>query len=913
MAVARSLVPDVTPAARAAIMKYSYGSLGVLLIASSALISPSALAQQAGTPDVAAPQASPPTETIVVLGEYIPEPLQETSEVAAFLTNVDLERAGDSDAAEALTRVTGLSIAEGRFIYVRGLGERYSSATLNGLTLPSPEPLQRVVPLDLFPTGLLDGVAVQKSYSVEYPGEFGGGVIDLTTLALPDNSYLKAGISGGMNSETTLANGYTYEGDELDVIGFDDGTRKIPAALYRTMTSGQQVNSGTLDLDSTLTAPQEVMVVGQSLENAKLRLVQENTQIPGNFGVDLAGGHIIDLDGGNTRIGLTGVLGFSNDWETQDGIQQQLSGSSFRDFNYTTTNNNVGWDSLIQAGALIGAHEIKFTNLYVRRTTKQTKVAFGTDPLSTDAGLRDERTAWFERELFSSQLSGDFDFGNLDIGVAASYGQTSRESPYEWNYRTNFNLNDDNRYRYAGSDSIASAKLKFSDLQDEVAAARIDVSYAVPMSGVRDMVFSGGLSHSDNSRKSIEDNYRFVDAIPADSVLEQARVDFLFSDYNLSVGTHPTQPTLAMIELAQSSDNNADHRAKLEVTGAYLKADLEPLPFVRTTIGLRGERAIETLYTQQSFLGGRCSGATGCFEIKNGYYLPAAIVTWNFMPDMQLKGGASQTIGRPQFRELAPAQYLDPDSDRTFSGNPFLKDTRLTNFDLRYEWYFDRAQYFTVGGFFKELSRPVESFVFQFSDGQLGQSYLNAPAAEILGAEFEVKKIWDLPFESGLLANSSLLLQANYTYADSQLSIGSSDTVATLGSSTATVPTLVPASNFFTDGAQMQGQSEHVVNLQFGVESETDQATLLMTYVSERVSARGSAGEPDYIQDPGVILDFNYRRQLTLGGRPLTFTVRAENLLGEDYDEYQQASGGEVIINRYDLGTSLTFGLSTEF
>lgn len=890
-------------------MKSSYRSLGVLLIASSALITPAALAQQAETPE----QATPPTETIVVLGEYIPEPLQETSEVAAFITNVDLERSGDSDAAEALTRVTGLSIAEGRFIYVRGLGERYSSATLNGLTLPSPEPLQRVVPLDLFPSGLLNGVAVQKTYSVEYPGEFGGGVIDLTTLALPEESYLKAGVSGGVNSATTLSDGYTYEGDELDVIGFDDGTRKIPAALYRTMVAGQQVNSGTLDLDPTLTGPQEVMVVGQSLENSKLRLVQKNTQIPGNFGLDFSGGQIIDLDGGNTHIGLTGVLGFSNDWETQDGVQQQLSGSSFRDFNYTTTNNNVGWDGLVQAGVEFGSHVVKFTNLYVRRTTKQTKVAFGYDPLNTDAGLRDERTAWFERELFSSQLSGDFDFGDLDVGVAASYGQTSRESPYEWSFRTNFDLNDDDRYRYAGSDSIASAKLKFSDLQDEVAAARIDVSYAVPMSGVRDMVFSGGLSHSDNSRKSFEDNYRFVDSIPDGSVLEQARVDFLFSDYNLSVGTHPTQPTLAMIELAQSSDLNADYRAKLEVTGAYLKADLEPIPYLRTTIGLRGERAIETLYTRDSFLGGGCTSARGCFELKNGYYLPAAIVTWNFLPDMQLKGGASQTIGRPQFRELAPSQYLDPDSDRTFSGNPFLKDTRIDNFDLRYEWYFDSAQYFTIGGFFKELSRPVESFVFQFSDGQLGQSYLNAPAAQILGAEVEVKKIWDLPFESGLMANSSLLVQANYTYADSQLKIGASDTVATLGSATATTPTLVPATNFFSDGAQLQGQSEHVANLQVGVENETSQATLLMTYVSERVSARGNAGEPDYIQDPGVILDFNFRQDFDVSGRPMTFSFRAENLLGEDYDEYQTAGSSEVIINRYDLGTTLTVGLSTEF
>jgi TonB-dependent receptor len=898
-------------------------SLSAMLIATSALIAPAALAQEAAQPgagnqEAASPPGTPSTpgeparETIIVQGEYIPEPLQETSEVASFITAVDLERQGDSDAAEALTRVTGLSIAEGRFIYVRGLGERYSSATLNGLTLPSPEPLQRVVPLDLFPSGLLGGVAVQKTYSVEYPGEFGGGVIDLSTVALPEESYLNFGLSAGANTASTLATGYTYEGDELDVIGFDDGTRKIPAALQQALSAGQLVNSSTLNLDPALTAPQEVARIGQSLENAKLRLVQKNTSIPGNLDADLSGGHIIDLGGGYTRIGLTAVAGFSNDWEVQDGVQQQLSGSNFRDFNYTTTNNDVGWDGLAQAGVQFGDHEIKLTNLYVRRTTKQTKVAFGTDPLNTDASLRDERTAWFERELFSSQLAGTFDFGALDIGVAAGYGATSRESPYEWNYRTNFNLNGDNRYRYAGNESVANARLKFSDLQDEVSSARLDVSYAIPRSGVRDMVFSAGLSHSDNSRKSTEDNFRFVDAIPAGSVLEQARVDFLFSDFNQSVGTHPTQPSLALIELQQSADINADYRAKLEVTGAYLKADLEPIPYLRTTLGVRGERAIETLYTREAFLGGACLASRGCFELKEGYYLPAAIVTWNFLPDMQLKGGASQTIGRPQFRELAPAQYLDPDSDRTFSGNPFLRDTRINNFDLRYEYYFGRQQFFTVGGFFKELSRPIESFVFQFSDGQLGQSYLNAPAAEILGGEIEIKKLWDSPF-GGFLADKTFLTQANYTYADSQLKIGASDTVNTLGSATATAATPVPATNFFRDGAQLQGQSEHVANLQLGWEDDVAQGTFLVTYVSERVSARGNAGEPDYIQEPGVIVDFNYRHRIDLGARPVTFTFRAENLLDENYDEYQQVSGGEVVINRYDLGTTFTVGLSTEF
>lgn len=131
-------------------------------------------------------------DQVVVRGEYIPEPMLQTSEVASFVTREDMERTGDSSAAVALTRVTGLSLSRGKYVYVRGLGERYSSALFNGSPLPSPEPMQRVVPLDLFPSDVLQSVTVQKTYSADYPGEFGGGVIDLQSMAVPEKPFFRS-------------------------------------------------------------------------------------------------------------------------------------------------------------------------------------------------------------------------------------------------------------------------------------------------------------------------------------------------------------------------------------------------------------------------------------------------------------------------------------------------------------------------------------------------------------------------------------------------------------------------------------------------------------------------------------------------------------------------------------------------
>ena len=99
---------------------------------------------------------------------------QSRSRIANFLSMEDLDRTGDSNAAQALMRLTGLSVASGRYVYVRGLGDRYSAALLNGASLPSPDPLRRQVPLDLFPSNILAGATVQKTFSPNYPGEFGG-------------------------------------------------------------------------------------------------------------------------------------------------------------------------------------------------------------------------------------------------------------------------------------------------------------------------------------------------------------------------------------------------------------------------------------------------------------------------------------------------------------------------------------------------------------------------------------------------------------------------------------------------------------------------------------------------------------------------------------------------------------------
>ena len=174
-------------------------------------------------------------EEVVVSGSFIPDEKRDTSEISAILDSSEIERTGDDNIAVALTRLTGLSLVRGKYVYVRGLGERYSAATLNGSNLPSPEPLKRVVPLDLFPTQIIDSSVIQKTYSADMPAEFGGGIIEIETKPVPTERILDFSFSSGFNSATSLSDGLLYDGGDDDDFGYDDGIRNFPDSVQQAI------------------------------------------------------------------------------------------------------------------------------------------------------------------------------------------------------------------------------------------------------------------------------------------------------------------------------------------------------------------------------------------------------------------------------------------------------------------------------------------------------------------------------------------------------------------------------------------------------------------------------------------------------------------------------------------------------
>jgi TonB-dependent receptor len=301
---------------------------------------------------------------------------------------------------------------------------------------------------------------------------------------------------------------------------------------------------------------------------------------------------------------------------------------------------------------------------------------------------------------------------------------------------------------------------------------------------------------------------------------------------------------------------------------------------------------------------------------EESYWLPAATLTWNFAEDLQMRMGYSQTIARPQLRELAVSPFTDPDTGRSYRGNPLLKDSKFDNYDARLEYYFGQDQFVTAGGFYKEITDPVEEAIF-VSD-RIYTGFLNAPKAVLYGAELEFRTHFDMPFDAlPFLDGEIWRFAANYTYTHSEVQADAGDLVTDPFNEPYSPQ---PASNYGLDKSPaLQGTPENLANIQFGFETDASQMTLLVGWVDERILRRGNTNVPDVIENPGVNVDLTFRRDFTFGDTTVTFGASGRNLLDEDHEEYQtvaQSVGGEPVrteFNSYARGRSFSLSLTSKF
>jgi outer membrane receptor protein involved in Fe transport len=868
---------------------------GVLLATTFAIRA--SIAQEAADAPVVEKQAAEadidvPGGAIIVLGSAPGSIQRTTTQVVSVLTNEDIARTGDGDIAGALGRVAGLTVVGDGFVYVRGLGDRYSLALLNGSPLPSPEPLRRAVPLDLFPTDVIASSLVQKTYSPNFSGEFGGGVINLTTLNIPKAGFLNVSFSGSGDTETTGQLGYNYFGSDTDWTGY--GNRDLPPALKSFFASRERMSAGNVDTGT----------IARELVTPDDGLVQKVGEIPANFSGSITGGDSWVL--GNSELGFVATAGYNNKWRTRDNVEQtpgnlDLSTTN-KDYHTIETSNRIISNAMLGVGYQFGdGNNLRWTNLYVHDTLKQTGLSQGQWNVTyTGWDFLEQSTAQYERELISSQLSGGFRLDPVNIDARVSYSHSKRESPYELDIgyaRDNIAADPYGAFfmnRLSGQNRNY-ANIAFSDLNEDLWSGGAGVTWPIRTS----LSLSAGYEYTYTQRDSARREFQ----IRAPSTFPSA-IGLLRPDYLLG----PAVVDYYDVGLIETTETDPAFAAQLRVHAGYLQAQAELVEGLELSAGARYEHGQEDVRPEQVFTTLTNSGAST--SLSNDYLLPAATLTWKFAEDQQLRFNVSKTIARPQFRELMFQKYSDPESNRDYLGNPLLTDGEFVNAEARYEWYFAYDQRFAVAGFYKDINKPIEAYTTYPEGDSPVTSYANAPSAQLYGAEFEAQKYFLLGdvSSSTFLASRRAVVIGNYTYSKSKIHVGANDTVEIYGSN----QTTRAATDYFTDGSPLTGQSDHVVNLQFGLEKvdSMSQQTILFSYASDRVTSRAGGASPDIVEAPGLRVDFVARQGFSFFGQDSELKLEVRNIFGQGYKEFQQLDGNTIYYNRYDVGT--TFGASFE-
>ena len=493
-------------------------------------------------------------QTVVVRGQFIPDEKRSTSEVSSLLDAADFQVQGDTSAASALARLAGISTADNKFIYVRGLNERYSSALLNGSPLPSPAPLRRVAPLDLFPTSALESILVQKTYSPNLPGEFGGGLVDIRTKGAPNEPFFEVSVSAGGDTESTLQDGFLYDGGDTDFLGIQDGSRDLPSLA----------NGPSVDFGRELT------------DNSSLLVRQEGTVAP-NFGANVNGGYRYDINN-DISIGAIGAFGYSTDWQSREGIRgkavrlsqasEEISPEEQRI--RRSTQNEVSLNGLLNIGLdLYNDHEIQFTGLITRSSEKEARQVVGTT--EEDAGVfRDDALEFFERQLWTTQIRGKHvfpDLLNLELEWRGSYSEALRDAPYQLFNR--YRQLSDGSYTLQGSP--AANRFLFSRVDDDTTDFGFDFTLPLEIGGSDctyfcDVELKTGYAYVENDRVASSRQFD-ISGVGNNLIPQGTRLDYIYS-YIFNGGGGSVSETGSVI-FPQA------YRATLEIDAAYVGVDAQ--------------------------------------------------------------------------------------------------------------------------------------------------------------------------------------------------------------------------------------------------------------------------------------------------------------------------------------------------
>lgn len=813
--------------------------------------------------------------------------------VSETISREAMKRTVGSGASDIVKRLPGLVVRDDRYLVIRGLGDRYVGALLNDNRLPSPDPFRRAVPLDLFPVDFLDDLAVYKTYAPNLPGDFVAGLVALGLRDFPDKLEYSLGVRGGVNiPQTTGQDFLTYRGSPLDNLTLGTRFREPPAT----------------------TPPFSVAEVP---ETRRYRIARgfrniwsfEKDDAPPNYG----GNFSIGNRWGPVGVQLGGI--YSNEFrQANDGLRRSYRNPAGLDagksasievidefFDVDQGRQTVKLGGVLTTGWQISdQHRLTFRGLVNR---------FGVDTVQREFGIVENQRAtdpqeftrqWYlsyiVEQLAMGQMAGAHDLGFARLDWRSALSQTTRSEP-DTRYVTYQGTRD--RLRFSADLPLSGNRIN-NITREKLTDSMVDVTVPFPTRLPFTDVWRGlpaqfkfGPAYSYRQRSFDQRRFVFQANDATQDVLR--RPEDLFA---------PSQLRPGLADFTEETRVSDSFEATQEIIGGYGLLDL---PIVRNRLRVQGGARVEySLIRLDTGVRNTYTGGPGTplvcpddpigvdcfarFTIKTIDPLPAVNLVYSPLDDMNVRLSWSESVSRPEFRELAPAEFPTQRGERSSFGNPLLQPAAIRNWDVRWEWFFSPLELVSLSFFRKSIDQPIEK-VSILAGPEIAETWLNAGAATVTGFEFEGRK--NLGFVHRWL--DPINLEVNAAYIDSTVTVPKTKVFGLETQQTSGERRMLDAAPFIVNASVEYSRPDLFT------------ARLLYLTVGPTISSGGSVGVPDTIFERRNQLDAVLSVPLKRWtGNPLSLRVTAENLLNEPF---VFTVGGEPL-RRAVSGVKISFGIS---
>lgn len=805
-------------------------------------------------------------ETITVLAPKIKGSLAEllnekkvSLQVSEVLSSESMAKTGDSDSAQSLKRVTGLTLMNGKYVYVRGLGERYSSVLYNSQSVPSPEPSRRIVPLDLFPIALLENIQVKKSYSTDLPAEFGGGLISLTSKSPPssDQASIKLGLQ--LDSDDSLL---FPQSAPSDVWGKDHSYRTMPASVKSQINNRQRIIEkveGLSDVGFSRNSLQEMGKEFKSNNNLNSTPSSPTPNMSANWGT------VWKFE--DFKLSHLGSGNYSNSYDAKSINGKKFNAINESDLAVDETSHTDAYENQIKSSAQLdfvlsqAKNKLRFNILNLNDTSNEVSVKTYSVMGDSIKSRRRTQIEWIERTLNRKQLSGLHRLMTNDEGTL--------DDPKSTGLFLDWKVQDSNARRHAPdakeytyllrnteyefSTDTTGNRRNYSYLDDQTREGNLDIWYKTPIAKIK-----VGMLHNQRQRNS--DVYRFHFK---DTDINSKNYD-LTEDFDTIFNKFKNSDTFQFLSVTDSADS---YYGRQSLDSQYIWTEWLLGNDWEVGTGLRAERNHMEVGTFYYYAPDDISSLSG---IRTYNELPALNVNYNISQKLKVRTSVSQTLARPDFRELSTAPYIDEDSGYETIGNPLLKTTLIQNLDHRYEYFWKEDEYLSVGFFRKEFTNPIES---QFEPSpNLRKTFGNSKSAFSQGIELENR------FNLRYLSRE--LRRFYFSYNLSSIDSGVDLSNDTMGLQT-------------SKDRPLQGQSPYIINWQVSYENPNVKWNwnVIFNMIGRRITEVGTQNRPDIYEEPQPQIDLtsNYRFS-----KASLISLRGRNVLNPDV-RYTQ--GGQVVRN----------------